>query len=550
MKSIVLILSFFIASNTIAQVIYHPKGRTEKITKVESGKKYKYLDDGGSSNYSARTNSILTIYPEKEGEYVSLTCNSFDVGSDVRMYIFDGNHSSAPILAYVDIHNAKGRFTIKPGQVIKASSKNKSGALSIRFVHANKRATRAGFDFTVTTSSSPGKAPRKNSQDCAGAIKVCSDKELTTTSSGCGFQELPGPGFWNVILNYGDDGENQSNWFKFEVKTSGTIEFLIKPHRHTDFDWALYGPYDQHECPCWTGGKPVRLSAGDGKNSTTGITGLRSRATDQYEDSPGDGFLMPIKVQAGEHYVLMIDDWSGNSTTFDLAWRFLDGASLECKADKDPPPVPDKHDEMLEIVEEPEIDSVETAVEVIDHVEDTDTIETVIAIIDPCVSNSPVINGVTSDEANSFSGGIDITVSGGLAPYRYLWKNTDGKTLSTMEDLLGVPGGIYDLQVMDANNCVSHTTFTLTITVETDSTTETIDDEPKLEANLSEDEQWVTVSYPGPFEYKIKNMQNETVITGHSVDSDEVEITKLPPGTYRVSLINKKIKQYVTFVKK
>ena len=72
---------------------------------------------------------------------------------------------------------------------------------------------------------------------------------------------------------------------------------------------------------------------------------------------------------------------------------------------------------------------------------------------------------------------------------------------------------------------------------------------PKLEAELSSDQSFITVSYPGAFEFKIETLLNETVITGHAVDSDEVEITKLPPGTYRVSLIYKKIKQYVTFVK-
>jgi hypothetical protein len=536
MKNFILMVSLLFAASTIAQTIYHPKGKTTKIAKVETGRTYKYLDDGGASNYTAKTNSILTIYPNKEGEYVSLKCNSFDVGSDVRMYVFDGNHSSAPIIAYVDVHNSKGRFTIKPGQVITASSKNKSGALSIRFVHANKRATQAGWDFSVTTSSAAGTPPAKTSQDCAGAIKVCSDKDLTTKSSGCHFQELPGPGFWNVILNYGNDGENQSNWYKFEVKTSGTIEFLIEPLRHTDFDWALYGPYDQHVCPCWTADKPLRLSAGDGKNSLTGITGLKSRATDLYEDSPGDGFLKPISVSAGQHFVLMIDDWSGNSTTFDLTWRFLDGASLECKADKDPPPIPDVEDEIIEIVLE------EDTTEIVEVIEIPEVVKS------PCEGeNKMEVIGVTSDEAANGTGAIDVKVNGGKSPYSYKWIDENGRTLTTSEDLFAVPGGVYILKVTDANKCINETTFTLTIE---EIIVEDVVEEPQIEADISEDQAFVTVSYPGAFEYKIQNMENETVITGHAVDEDVVEITKLPPGKYRVSLIYKKIKQYDSFVKK
>src|SRR5690606_18510334 len=145
-------------------------GRTHVIAKVEPGKKYKYLDDGGPENYTPKTNSIITIYPSEKGQYVSLKCNSFDVGSDVRMYFFDGNHSGAPLLAYVDVHNAKGSFNIKPGQVISASSENKSGAISVKFMHSNTRAVKSGWDFEVTCSSSPGSPPKNTSQDCAGAI--------------------------------------------------------------------------------------------------------------------------------------------------------------------------------------------------------------------------------------------------------------------------------------------------------------------------------------------------------------------------------------------
>ena len=535
MKQLLLIIALIASSTAISQYIYHPKGKTTGIAKVESGKTYHYFDDGGPENYTPRTNSILTIYPKEEGQYVSLKVNSFEVGSDVRMYFFDGNHSGATLLEYVDIHNSKGMFTVKPGQVIKASSENKSGAISIKFVHANKRATKAGWDFEVTCSSTPGSPPKKTSQDCAGAIKVCSDKDLTTKSSGCHYQELPGPGFWNIILNYGNDGENQSNWYKFEVKTGGQIEFLIKPHKHTDFDWVLYGPFDSHECPCWTNSRPLRLSAGDGNNSTTGITGLSSRATDEHEDSPGDGFLKPIQVRAGEHYVLMIDDWSGNSTTFDLAWTFKNGASLECKADKDPPPVPDEDDVEIEIVEvDDPVDTTTTVVEV-----------------DPCTENNMALESKIIENDNPLTRGIDVSVTGGKTPYNYQWVNPEGKNFSTKEDLDGVPAGIYKLEVTDANNCLLESTITLTIEFETDTTiTEPEIDEPKLEAELSEDEQWVTVKYPGPFEWKIENMEGETVRTGNSVDTEDVDVSNLPKGQYRVSLIYKQIKQYTTFYKK
>ncbi len=518
------LLMIFIVTNSFAQTIIHPTGKTDAITTIKSGKTYSYLDDGGSeANYTGGTNSLVTFYPDKKGEYISLTCEMFEVNSDCRMYFFDGNHSGAPIIKYISVHSGSSKNNFKIGEVLTASAENASGAITVKFVNSKHRATMKGWEFTVSTSKSPGPTPKKTTQDCAGAIKVCSDDEITTKSSGAGVQELPGPHFWNIILNYGDDGENQSNWYKFEVASPGTIEFLIKPHTHTDFDWALWGPYSAHECPVWTNDKPVRLSASDGKNSRTGITGLSSTASDKYEDSPGDGFVAPLQVQKGQHYVLMIDDWSGNHTTFDLKWSLLNGASLECKKDKDPPEIPDEEAVVLEII---------------------DTVE-VPEIVEIDCNDKVTIKGNVLDVTANNLGAIDLIATGEAKPLVYKWYNSEGKEISNRENLLGAQAGTYEIEVLDSNGCSQKESFTIGIKEEF----ETLNVGPKLEAELSQDQSFVTVSYPGAFEYKIENMDHETVITGHSVDSDEVEITRLPPGKYRVSLIYKKIKQYDEFVK-
>lgn len=526
MKNALLLMSL-ISFVGFSQSINHPTGKTSAIATLNSGKTFSYYDDGGQNeNYHAGTKSTLTIYPSKEGEYVSLNCKFFEIASDCRMYIFDGNHPGATILKYVSVHSGKSREKFKPGEIITASAENSSGALTIRFVNSVHRATMKGWDFAVSSVKTPGPNPRKTTQDCSGAIKVCSDDQITTKSSGAGYQELPGPHFWNTILNYDEDGENQSNWYKFEVASPGTIEFLIRPKTHTDFDWALWGPYPAHECPAWTNDKALRLSAADGDNSRTGITGLSSRASDKYEDSPGDGFLAPLQVKKGQHYVLMIDDWSGNKTEFDLKWSLLNGASLECKKDKEPPVIPDEDAVVIEMV-------------------DTTTVEEIVEVVEVDCSDKIQIKGEVFDISADQPGAIDVEAIGTTA-LKYQWYDTNGSKISTQPNLLGAKAGNYEIEVTDTNGCAERAKFTVKIK----DPVEPVNEGPKLEAEISQDQSFVTVSYPGAFEYKIENMNQETVITGHSVNSDEVEITRLPPGKYRVSLIYKKIKQYDEFEKK
>jgi len=155
-----------------------------------------------------------------------------------------------------------------------------------------------------------------------------------------------------------------------------------------------------------------------------------------------------------------------------------------------------------------------------------------------------LIKGDVLEETPDHKGEIEVDINGGTFPYKYKWVK-DGKTVSTSQDLTGLAGGDYELEVIDAIGCHDKKTFTV------NRIGEFIDEPegPKLEADISQDQAFVTVSYPGAFEYKIENMNDETVITGHAENSDEVDITRLKPGTYRVSLIYKQIKQYVTFVK-
>ena len=55
------------------------------------------------------------------------------------------------------------------------------------------------------------------------------------------------------------------------------------------------------------------------------------------------------------------------------------------------------------------------------------------------------------------NGDIDLTITGGVAPFTYLWSTSD-----TIEDIQNLTAGLYQVEVTDTNGCVDTASFTLT----------------------------------------------------------------------------------------
>lgn len=187
-----------------------------------------------------------------------------------------------------------------------------SGTIRILVDKANCGTNSICTSVSVTQTS--GGSGGTGNVDCSSPTQVCNDASFTGNSNGAGTQEL----------NAGNQGcmstEHQSSWYIFNVVSSGTLALNITTA--VDYDFAIWGP----NVSCGALGAPVRCSWAAGG----GNTGLGNGATDVTEGAGGDRWVQTLNITAGQTYIMLIDNFTANSTTFTLDWTMTGGASLNC----------------------------------------------------------------------------------------------------------------------------------------------------------------------------------------------------------------------------
>lgn len=143
---------------------------------------------------------------------------------------------------------------------------------------------------------------------------------------------------------------------------------------------------------------------------------------------------------------------------------------------------------------------------------------------------SPIIvNGVVTN-SNGSGGNIDVTVTGGVPPYTFLW--TNGKTT---EDLSNLAAGTYVVTVTDANRCEASNSFTVGTTTGIDR--QTLEENLKIYPNPTSDMLFVETGGHQIQTIRITDNAGRIILSvrpqGHLVS---VNTAGIAPGIYLVQV--------------
>ncbi len=160
-------------------------------------------------------------------------------------------------------------------------------------------------------------------QDCPFALPVCQTiYQQTQTYNGGGLlKDLPDD------ISCLTNEENNSVWYIFTVNTPGNLEMVITPLQNDDYDFALYNITGK-DCNAITQDSLPTTRCSYSAN--LGQTGLKDGFVDSVAGVPDPTFLAPLTVQAGETYVLVVDNFNtgGGGYILDFTTNMPNPASI------------------------------------------------------------------------------------------------------------------------------------------------------------------------------------------------------------------------------
>lgn len=144
---------------------------------------------------------------------------------------------------------------------------------------------------------------------------------------------------------------------------------------------------------------------------------------------------------------------------------------------------------------------------------------------------------VNNTQPGASTGSIDLTVSGGTAPYTYSWKGPNGSTFNT-EDIANLPAGTYTVTVTDKYCGIA----TLTVQVNNSSTgISTTDAAIHLSISPNPVQDVVNIHTSEPFQkatLRIININGKTVQQQENINGNDLKLNTsgLSTGIYFIEI--------------
>ncbi|HCQ29412.1 MAG TPA: hypothetical protein DIU39_03935, partial [Flavobacteriales bacterium] len=148
-----------------------------------------------------------------------------------------------------------------------------------------------------------------------------------------------------------------------------------------------------------------------------------------------------------------------------------------------------------------------------------------------CVGDSCqlFISGYVTNNDGSNNGAIDLSVSGGTAPFTYSWSNG-----ATTQNISGLSNGTYTVTVTDVNGCSATKTFTIDFTTKVNN----IQTEYNLSIYPNPVKDYLTITANQIISVEIFDILGNQLTTRSNANIYHINTEKWPAGVYICKIIN------------